>query len=82
MSDQKWGELKTVLDAHKDRIECLMCGHVHGFRDHVIGGYRVFITGGGGARLHDLEKDTIKAHHAIKIKIDQSGSVGFEVIRI
>jgi 3',5'-cyclic AMP phosphodiesterase CpdA len=82
MTDQKWGELKTVLDAHKDRIECLMCGHIHGFRDQVIDGYRVFITGGGGAKLDSLEKDTLKAHHAIKITIDPAGPVGFEVIRI
>ena len=82
MKDLKWGELKTVLDMRKDRIECLMCGHIHGFRDYVIDGYRVFITGGGGAKMHDLEKDTVRAHHAVKIKIDQQLPLSFEVIRI
>ena len=82
MKDEKWGELKAVLDLYKDRIECLMCGHIHGFRDHIIDGYRVFITGGGGAKLYDLEKDIIKTHHAIKIKVDLLNRVGFEVIRV
>lgn len=82
MKDRKWGELKEVLDAHKDRIECLMCGHIHGFRDHVVDGYRVFITGGGGAKLRDLEKDIVKAHHAVKVTIDETDPVCFEVIRV
>lgn len=82
MDGQKWAELKTVLDAHKDRIECIMCGHVHGFADYVKDGYRIFITGGGGAKLEDLEKDTVRSHHAINIKTDLSGLVGFEVIGI
>jgi hypothetical protein len=82
MKAQKWDELKTVLDAHKDHIECLICAHIHGFRDHVVDGYRVFITGGGGAKLDDLERDTVRAHHAIKIKINQSGPIDFEIMRI
>jgi Icc-related predicted phosphoesterase len=82
MKDQKWGELKAVLDAHKDRIECLICGHIHGFQDYVVDGYRVLITGGGGAKLDDLENDPVKAHHAIKINIDRSGPVSFEVVRV
>ena len=82
MNDQKWGELKAVLDKYKDRVECLMCGHIHGFREQVIDGYRVFITGGGGAKLHTLDKDIIKSHHAVKIKIDRSGSINYEVIRV
>ena len=82
MKDRKWGELRAVLDAHKDRIECLMCGHIHGFRDHVIDGYRVFITGGGGAKLQDLEKDTIKSHHAIRLSFGKGSTVRFSTFTV
>lgn len=82
MNDQKWGELKAVLDVHKDKIECLICGHIHGFRDHTIDGYRVFITGGGGAKLQELEKDVIKAHHAIRLSFGKGPTVSFSTIII
>ena len=82
MKDVKWLELKTVLDAHKDNIVCLMCGHIHGFRDHLVDGYRVFITGGGGAKLKNLEKDTIKAHHAVRLSFSKNTAVKFSVFTV
>lgn len=82
MEDRKWKELKTVLDAYKGRIECLLCGHIHGYRDYVIDGYRVFITGGGGARLHNLENDTIKDHHAMRLSFGKDSTVSFSTFTV
>ncbi len=82
MKDKKWAELKAVLDARKDKIECLMCGHIHGFRDHVVDGYRVFITGGGGAKLHNLEKDIIRDHHAIRLSFGKDSTASFSPFTI
>ena len=82
MREQKWKELKVVLDARKDRIECLICGHIHGFRDHVIDGYRVFITGGGGAKLQNLENDTIRAHHAMRLSFGEGSTVIFSTFTV
>jgi 3',5'-cyclic AMP phosphodiesterase CpdA len=77
MNGLKWGELRAVLEPCKDRIECLICGHIHGFRDHIIDGYRVFVTGGGGAKLQNLEKDAIKAHHAMRLSFGNDSTIRF-----
>ena len=82
MKDAKWDELKEVLDAHRDRIECLMCGHIHGFRDHMVDGYRIFITGGGGAKLQNLEKDNVRTHHAIRLSFGGDAAVKFSIFTV
>lgn len=82
MKQDEWQSLKGVLDKHKERIECIFCAHIHGFLEYNLDGYRIFITGGGGAKLYDLEKDMLKSHHAIKLNLKNEDAVIFEVMPI
>ena len=82
MKPDEWKKLRTILDEHKERIECILTGHIHGFQEYHLDGYRVFISGGGGAALYDLEKDTLKSHHAIKATFIDDATVEMKVIPV
>lgn len=82
MKEENWLELKNILDKHREKIECILTGHIHGFREYYLDGYHIFITGGGGAKICDLEKDTIKKHHAIKIDFMPGSKINTAVITI
>jgi len=81
MEQDEWSRLRAVTDPHRDRIDCMLSGHIHAFQEYNLDGYRIFISGGGGAALYDLEKDTLKSHHAIKIVLEDS-TLRADVVRI
>jgi 3',5'-cyclic AMP phosphodiesterase CpdA len=72
MKQDEWGRLREITDPHRERIDCMLSGHIHAFQEYHLDGYRIFISGGGGAALYDLEKDALKSHHAIKVVLESS----------
>jgi len=52
---------------------------VHGFQEYYLEGYHVIITG-GGAVLQNYDKDTLKSHHAVRVKFKKG--ITFEAIPI
>lgn len=82
MKQNEWFILKEILDKYKGRIECICSSHIHGFQEYRLDGYRIFITGGGGAKIYELEKDTLRSHHAIKLNLNNKEAVIFEVMPI
>lgn len=82
MKREGWEKLTAILDESKDKIECVLTGHIHGFQEYHLDGYRIFVSGGGGAMLYDLEKDTLKSHHAIKATFKDDATVEMNVIPV
>lgn len=78
----EWEKIKNVMDKFKERIICIFCGHIHAFLKYRLDGYRVIVTGGGGAKLFNLKQDKLKAHHAIKISNLDKGRIKSEVIAV
>ena len=79
---REWKKIKRVLDKFKERIVCIFCGHVHAFLDYRLDGYRIIITGGGGARLINLKQDRVKAHHAVKLSALNEGQIKSRIITV
>jgi len=82
MRDDEWKKLKAVSDEYKDRIDCILAGHIHGFQEYTLDGYRIFISGGGGAALYDLENDSLKSYHAMEVTFGNNASFDIKVIPI
>ncbi|UCB57028.1 MAG: metallophosphoesterase [Candidatus Omnitrophota bacterium] len=82
MKSEEWQALKVIMDKYKSQIECIVAAHIHAFQDCRLDGYHIIITGGGGAKMYDLEKDTLKKHHAIKIGLENKNAVSYRVLPI
>jgi 3',5'-cyclic AMP phosphodiesterase CpdA len=80
MSLEEWGQVSGLLKRYQEQVACLVCAHVHAFRDYEIDGFRVIITGGGGANLAHLGADQMKKHHAVRLQVGQE--LVFEVIPV
>ncbi len=78
----EWKKLTTITDEHSGRIDGVLAGHLHAFQEYHLDGYRIFITGGGGAPLYDLEDDPLKSHHAIKVSSFEAIPLNFKVITV
>lgn len=78
----EWKKIKRVLDKFKQRIFCVFCGHIHAFLNYRLDGYRIIITGGGGARLANLKQDRLKEHHAIKLSALDEGKIKSRIIAV
>lgn len=79
---REWEKMKKVLDKFKKRIICVFCGHIHAFLDYRLDGYRIFITGGGGAKLFGLKQDRLKAHHALRLSSLDKGKMRLDIIPV
>ena len=82
MKSEEWTRLKAVSDEYKERIDCILSGHIHAFQEYYLDGYRIFISGGGGAALYNLEKDPLKLYHAIEATFTTDAILDFNVIPI
>ncbi len=78
----EWEKIKRALDKFKERVVCVFCGHIHALLNYRLDGYRIIITGGGGARLLNLKEDQLKAHHAVKLSALDEGQMKFHVIAV
>lgn len=71
MNFLEWYKLRKVMDYHRERIECIVCGHVHGFYEYTIDDYHIFITAGGGAKMiYEMPPGGFKIHNALKMSFD------------
>jgi predicted MPP superfamily phosphohydrolase len=82
MKQDEWNNLLKVMDKYKDRTEFVMCGHIHAFYEYSLDGYRIIVTGGGGARLYDWEGDPVKTHHAVRVNFNEDGSISTNIIKV
>ena len=82
INSEQWARIKAVTDEYKDRIDCILSGHIHAFQEYYLDGYRIFISGGGGAALYNLDKDPLKLYHAIEAAFSNDARVDFNVIPI
>ena len=82
MSEEKWHSLKQALDEYQDKIECIICGHIHGFQEYFLDGYHIYISGGGGAKLHNVGKNALKKHHALKMDLARKSIANIQVIPV
>jgi len=72
ISHDEWDKLETILAPYKPRIQAIFCGHVHSAFEFNIDGYRVIVTGGGGARLDPVDNTfmTVNQHHIFRVEIN------------
>jgi 3',5'-cyclic AMP phosphodiesterase CpdA len=78
----EWEKIKRVLDRFKQRVPCIFSGHIHSFLDYRLDGYRIIITGGGGATLFNLKQDRLNAHHALKLSSLDTGQIQSDIIPV
>lgn len=83
VSPDEWNKVKNILDNCKNEISYIICGHVHSYYEDIIGGFKLIVSGGGGAKIEFLNPkiDIKKAHHHIvRLFFDTNGKLNHEYL--
>lgn len=57
ISEEEFSRLKNAYTPWKEKVRCLLCGHVHSRFEDRADGIPLICTGGGGAMIEDVSKD-------------------------
>ena len=79
MSVGEWRRFEDAVGVWRNRISLLLCSHSHSYFEDEVDGLRLVVTGGGGARIHHVDRVARPEHHALEISFDGEGepAVGF-----
>lgn len=86
VSREEWNKVLEVIEPYRQQIQYIICGHVHSYyEDYIDGGYRLIVSGGGGARIEYVSDkvDPAKAHHhVVKLFFNQDGKLAHQHIAL
>lgn len=73
VSEEEFARLKDAYGPWKEKVACLLCGHVHSRFEDEVDGIPLVCTGGGGAMIEDVSRE-IRAcdveHHVVHFYMD------------
>lgn len=72
VAPEEWQKVSDALAPYRDRVRYVFCGHVHSAFDYKLDGFRVIVTGGGGARLDPVDNLCLSdnGHHAFRMSFE------------
>ena len=85
LSAAEWERLKAVMAPYRRDIRYILSGHVHSFFEAEVDGYRVVVSGGGGARLDffgGLPDKAHSFHHVLRFFFDSAGQLQYEFVSL
>jgi len=75
VSDEEWAKVMSVLSPVRDKVKYILCGHVHSYFEDDIDGIQLVASGGGGARIEDVEGVVAPYYHYVELSFDASGKL-------
>jgi rubrerythrin len=82
---EEWQKLKAIMEPFKSNIKYILAGHVHSYFQEDIDGYRVAVSGGGGARLDFLGRLPDKQssfHHILSFYFDKDSELQYKYVSL
>lgn len=73
MNRDKWDKLLFALGPELEHIRYFACGHVHSYFEDDVDGVRLVATGGGGARIEEVDRVLPPPHHVVEFRLDPDG---------
>lgn len=69
LSEAEWARFEEAAGVWRKRISLLMAGHARSYFEDEVDGLRLIVTGGGGARIQELERVVTPPHHALEYRV-------------
>lgn len=84
VSEEEFSRLKKAYGPWKEKVSCLVCGHVHSRFEDEVDGIPLICTGGGGAMIEDVSEE-IRAwdveHHIVHF-YEEDGELKYRVANL
>jgi rubrerythrin/predicted phosphodiesterase len=73
VSQEEWGKVEAIIAPVREKVRYILCGHIHSYFEDDIDGIKLIATGGGGARIEEIESVSAPYHHFVAFTFDSSG---------
>ena len=78
VSREEWDKVLNVIAPHREKIQYIVCGHVHSYFEDTVEGIPLIASGGGGARIEEVEGVAAPYNHWVEFFFDSSGVLRYE----
>ena len=75
VSAEEWGKVESIIAPCRSKVKYILCGHIHSYFEDDIDGIKLVATGGGGARIEDVEGIIPPYHHVVEFSFDNAGGL-------
>jgi len=82
VSAEEWAKVRGLISPVRDKLKYIVCGHVHSYFEDEVDGIKLVVSGGGGARIEEVEGVPNPFHHSVEFSFDPSGNLRHALKRI
>ncbi|MBF0331575.1 MAG: metallophosphoesterase [Candidatus Omnitrophica bacterium] len=85
MKREEWDRIRTVMAPYREDIRYILAGHVHSYFEDDVDGFKVVVSGGGGARLDffgGLPDKKNSFHHVLQFSFDEQGILKYRFVSL
>ncbi|MCL2042897.1 MAG: metallophosphoesterase [Treponema sp.] len=77
VSTEEWDKVLTLISALKEKVKFILCGHIHSYFEDDVNGIKLIATGGGGARIEEVEGIEAPYYHFVEFSFDSNGVLNY-----
>ena len=77
VSTEEWDKVLAIISPVREKIKYILCGHIHSYFEATVNGMQLIATGGGGARIEEVEGVEAPYYHFVEFTFDPSGSLNY-----
>ena len=71
----EWLKVKTILEPVIDKVKYILCGHIHSYFEDDLDGIKLVASGGGGARMEEVDGLPMPYYHSVEFCFDHAGTL-------
>ena len=72
VSTEEWDKVLQIISPFKEKIKYILCGHIHSYFEDEVDGIKLIATGGGGARIEEVEGIEAPYYHFVEFSFDSA----------
>ena len=78
VSREEWDKVVQVISPYREKVRYLVCGHVHSYFEDTVDGIPLIASGGGGARIEEVQGVETPYNHWVEFFFDSGGILRHE----
>ena len=79
VSQDEWNKVLNIILPFKDNVKYILCSHIHSYFEDNVDGIKMIASGGGGARIEEVNGIVTPCNHWIEFFFDDQNTLQHKV---